>query len=61
MQLRSDNGIDFIGAEGVCVLIIDPMEYRAVIKFLEIKGRILKKTFDEIIEVYGDDTPYHMM
>lgn len=36
---------------------MDAVEYRAVIKFLYLKGRTPRETFDEIKEVYGEDSP----
>jgi len=36
---------------------MEPVECRAVIRFLYLKGRTPKKTFDEINETYGDDAP----
>jgi len=36
---------------------MEPVECRAVIRFLYLKGRIPNETFDEIKETYGDDSP----
>ena len=33
------------------------VEARAVIRFLYLKGRTPKETFDEMKETYGDDAP----
>lgn len=35
---------------------MDAVEYRAVIKFLYLKGRTPRETFDETKEVYGEDS-----
>ena len=36
---------------------MEPVECRAVIRFLYLKGRTPKETFDEMKETYGDDAP----
>ncbi len=36
---------------------MDSVEARAVIRFLYLKGRTRKETFDEMKETYGDDAP----
>ena len=38
---------------------MEPVECRAVIQFLYLKGRTPKETFDEMKETYGDDA-HHM-
>ena len=38
-------------------MTMEPVEYRAVIRFLYLKDHITKETFEEIKETYGDDTP----
>ena len=37
--------------------LMEPVECRAVIRFLYLKGRTLQETFDEMKETYGDDAP----
>ena len=36
---------------------MEPVECRAVIRFLYLKGRTPQETFDEMKETYGDDAP----
>ena len=36
---------------------MEPVEYRAVIRFLYLKGRTPKETFDEMKATYGEDAP----
>lgn len=55
---KTDNGLDFTSAEVVWGLIIDPVEYEAVIKCLYLKGCTPKETFDEMKEVM---IPHHLM
>ena len=40
---------------------MEPVEYRAVIRFLYLKGRKPKGTFDEMKKIYGEDARHMML